>query len=45
MINGTPLPESPQPAPGKRGPAVANAEAPSPAPGAFTVSALTYNGR
>jgi hypothetical protein len=45
MINGTPLPEAPQPAPGKRGPAVASAEAPSPAPGAFTVSALAYNGR
>jgi hypothetical protein len=40
MINGTPLPESPPPAPGKRGPAVASAQSPSPAPGAFAVSAL-----
>src|SRR6202045_1055967 len=40
MINGTPLPESPSPAPGKRGPAVASAQPPSPAPGAFAVSAL-----
>ena len=40
MINGTPLPESPQPAPGKRGPAVANAESHLPASGEFTVSAL-----
>src|ERR1700731_517938 len=40
MINGTPLPESPPPAPIKRGPAVASAQPPSPAPGAFAVSAL-----
>jgi hypothetical protein len=45
MINGTPLPESPPPAPGKRGPAVASAQPPSPAPGAFAVSALAYDGR
>jgi hypothetical protein len=45
MINGTPLPESPPPAPGKRGPAVASVQPSSPAPGAFTVSALAYDGR
>jgi hypothetical protein len=45
MINGTPLPESPPPAPGKRGPAVANAESHPPASGEFTVSALAYDRR
>src|ERR1700688_1649005 len=40
MINGTPVPESPQPAPGKRGPAVASAQPGRPAAGEFTVSAL-----
>src|SRR6202040_3095479 len=43
MINGTPVPESPPPAPGKRGPAVANAQPPRPAAGEFTVSALGYS--
>ena len=32
-------------APGKRGPAVANAEAPSPAPGAYRLGALGYTDR
>jgi hypothetical protein len=45
MINGTLLPESPPPAPGKHGPAVANAESHLPASGEFTVSALAYDGR
>ena len=44
MINGTPAPETPPaaPAPGKRGPAVANADAPAPATAAFRVSALAH---
>jgi hypothetical protein len=43
MINGTPLPEAPPPAPGKRGPAVANADSHLPSSGEFTVSALGYS--
>src|SRR5580704_13977999 len=44
MINGTPAPDAPPaaPAPGKRGPAVANADAPAPATAAFRVSALAH---
>jgi len=43
MINGTaPDVPPPAPAPGRRGPAVASAEAHSPALGAFSVSALGY---
>ena len=44
MINGTPAPDTPPagPAPGKRGPAVANADAPAPATAAFRVSALAH---
>ena len=47
MINGTAPAEAPPPipAPGKRGPAVASAERPSPASGAFSVSALGYSTR
>ena len=46
MINGTTPPDAPPPpAPGRRGPAVASAERPSPAPGAFAVSALGYGAR
>jgi hypothetical protein len=41
MINGT-APDAP-PAPGRRGPAVASAEGPSPASGAFSVTALGYS--
>ena len=41
MINGT-VPDAP-PAPGRRGPAVASSEGPSPASGAFSVSALGYS--
>jgi hypothetical protein len=41
MINGT-APDAP-PAPGRRGPAVASAERPSPASGAFSVTALGYS--
>ena len=46
MINGTPAPDAPPPAPapGKRGPAVASADALSPASGEFGVSALGYTG-
>jgi hypothetical protein len=46
MINGT-VPDAPPPppAPGKRGPAVASAEAPSPASAALRVSALGYSAR
>ena len=46
MVNGSPPPDAPQPAPapdGKRGPAVASAEQLSPAPDAFHVSALGYS--
>src|SRR6266436_326917 len=43
MINGT-APDAP-PAPGRRDPAVASAEAPSPASGAFSVGALGYSSR
>jgi hypothetical protein len=46
MINGTvPADTPPAPAPGQRGPAVADADQPAPASGAFSVSALGYNGR
>jgi hypothetical protein len=44
MINGTPAPDTPPagPAPGKRGPAVANADPSAPATAAFRVSALAH---
>jgi hypothetical protein len=42
MVNGTPVPDAPPPAPGKRGPAVASAEGIEPAPAAVRVSALGY---
>jgi len=44
MINGTPAPDAPPaaPSPGKRGPAVANADALAPATAAFQVSALAH---
>ena len=42
MINGTAPPDA-LPAPGRRGPAVASAERPSPASGAFSVTALGYS--
>jgi hypothetical protein len=46
MINGTgPTEPAPTPAPGQRSPAVASAEAPSPATGEFRVGALAYTGR
>jgi hypothetical protein len=45
MINGTPPDAPPPAAPGKRGPAVANVEAPSPAPGAYRLGALGYTDR
>ena len=47
MINGTPPDAPPPAAPGKRGPAVANAEAPatSPASGAYRLGALGYTDR
>jgi hypothetical protein len=46
MINGTGPADVPlTPAPGKRGPAVASAEVPSPASGEFRVSALGYSAR
>src|ERR1700694_4268433 len=46
MINGTaPDAPPPVPAPGGRGPAVANAEQPSPASAALRVSALGYSAR
>jgi hypothetical protein len=47
MINGTAPPDAPPPDPaqGKRGPAIASAEQPSPAPDAFNVSALGYSAR
>ena len=43
LVNGT-APDAP-PAPGRRDPAVASAEAPSPASGAFSVGALGYSSR
>ncbi len=43
MINGTAPDGLPAPAPGRRGPAVASSEGPSPASGAFSVSALGYS--
>jgi hypothetical protein len=46
MINGTgPADVPPTPAPGKRNPAVASAEAPSPEIGEFRVGALGYGAR
>jgi hypothetical protein len=46
MVNGTaPAEPPPEPAPGRRGPAVASAERPSPASGEFNVSALGYSAR
>jgi len=46
MINGTaPADTPPAPAPSPRGPAVASADQPDPASGAFSVSALGYNAR
>jgi hypothetical protein len=47
MVNGTAPPDapSPAPAPGRRGPAVASADRPSPASGEFSVSALGYSAR
>jgi hypothetical protein len=42
MINGTAPEAPPAPGPGRRGPAVASAEGPSPAPGEFSVTALGY---
>ena len=46
MINGTlPADTPPAAAPGKDGPAVASAEQPLPASGAFSVSALSYTAR
>ena len=46
MVNGTgPSEPAPAPTPGQRGPAVASTEAPSPASGEFSVSALGYTAR
>jgi hypothetical protein len=48
MVNGTAPPDTPPavgPAPGLRGPAVASAEQPPPASGAYHVSALGYTDR
>jgi hypothetical protein len=46
MVNGTAPADAPSaPAPGKRGPAVASAELPSPTPGESRVSALGYSDR
>jgi hypothetical protein len=46
MINGTaPADAPPAPSPGRGGPAVANAEQPTPVAGAFSVSALGYSAR
>ena len=42
MVNGAGPDAPPAPAPGKRGPAVASAEQPAPAPGEFRVGALGY---
>ena len=44
LVNGT-APDAPPPVPAPRGPAVASAEQPSPARGAFNVSALGYSAR
>jgi hypothetical protein len=47
MVNGTAPADAPppEPAPGRRGPAVASAERPSPPSGEFSVSALGYGAR
>jgi hypothetical protein len=47
MVNGAAPQDAPppEPAPGRRGPAVASAERPSPASGEFNVSALGYSAR
>jgi hypothetical protein len=45
MIQGTPDTPQPAPGPGKQGPAVASAEAPSPASGGYRVSTLGYTDR
>jgi hypothetical protein len=45
MINGTPPEASPPAGPSRRGPAVASAELPSPAPSGTRVSALGYTDR
>jgi hypothetical protein len=47
MVNGTAPPDAPlpAPAPGRRGPAVASTERPSPASGEFSVNALGYSAR
>jgi hypothetical protein len=47
MVNGTAPPDAPppEPAPGRRGPAVASAEAPGSGSGEFNVSALGYGAR
>jgi hypothetical protein len=47
MVNGTAPQDAPppEPAPGRRGPAVASAERASPASGEFNVSALGYSAR
>ncbi|HEY3032974.1 MAG TPA: hypothetical protein VGJ68_22750 [Bradyrhizobium sp.] len=42
MINGTAPDAPPAPGPGRRGPAVASAEGPSPVAGEFSVTALGY---
>jgi len=44
LVNGT-APDAPPPVPAPGGPAVASAEQPSPATGAFNVSALGYSAR
>ena len=44
LVNGT-VPDAPPPVPAPGGPAVASAEQPSPARGAFNVSALGYSAR
>jgi hypothetical protein len=45
MINGTAPDALPAPAPGRRNPAVASAEGPSPVAGEFSVTALGYSSR
>jgi hypothetical protein len=45
LINGTAPDAPPTPAPGRRGPAVASAERPTPVAGAFSVTALGYSDR
>jgi len=45
MINGTGPADAQPPAPGKRNPAVASADVPSPASGEFRVGALGYSAR